>query len=245
MCQAWLHFHLEETAIAPPIVAQHHPASSACLRLDVWASATRASVSLHESLSGIVKHGVPCTDCGSVGVYNLDLGRSVTQRLLSSVMCTCLACLKCLGAGEGKYGAYPDRDVEAGHDPALGATPGAHLGGSPTGASTYGSGAPGYNSTTGAAAAPAYGATGTGGYGGTDAPAPAAVPGEKRRGGFLSLVGMGKKNAATAPGPATGMGTGAPSAPPPPAAGTYEQPPGGAASAWTTAGHGLSGAPAT
>ncbi len=138
-------------------------------------------------------------------------------------------------SGESKYGAYPNRDVEAGHDSALG-TPGA--------AHTPGSG---YNNGVGATGSPGYGSTPTAsGYGAADpalappANVPEAVPGQKRRGGFLGLTSMGKKGGAE-----EARATGVPSAPPAPAAGAYEQPPGGAASAWSSAGHGLSGTPAT
>jgi hypothetical protein len=147
-------------------------------------------------------------------------------------------------SGESKYGAYPNRDVEAGHDSALGTPGAAHTPGSGYNNGVGATGSPGYGTTP---TATGYGTTPTAtGYGAADpalaAPAnvPEAVPGQKRRGGFLGLTSMGKKGGAE-----EARATGAPSAPPAPAAGAYEQPPGGAASAWSSAGHGLSGTPAT
>ena len=157
-------------------------------------------------------------------------------------------------AGENKYGAYPDRDVEAGRTPGAAGTPG--YSGSPTGAGTgAGYGTTGTGAGTGYGTTPGYGTTTGAGVDPTLAgEAPSAVPGQKRRGGFMSLVGLGNKNkggegaaapAGTAGYGGTGAGVGGPaaaSAPPPPS-GSYEQPT-GASSAWHTAGHGLSGAPA-
>ena len=144
--------------------------------------------------------------------------------------------------------------MEAGRT--AGAAGGPGYNGSPTGAGAGTGYSPtGAGAGTGYGTTPGYGTTGAGADPTLAGEAPAAVPGQKRRGGFMSLVGMGKNKGGE--GAATPAGTGAYGGPtagaggptaasaPPPPAGSYEQPAGGAASAWHTAGHGLSGAPAT